>query len=66
MIGIILGSRIGDRGHGVKSAWRLRTALWFLLLGAVSLTGAVLLPGLPVRLTLVALAAWASPAPSRT
>ncbi len=27
VIGIILGSRIGDRGHGVKSAWRLRTAL---------------------------------------
>ena len=56
VIGIILGSRIGDRGHGVKSAWRLRTAFWFLLLGAVSLTGAVLLAGLPVRLTLIALA----------
>ena len=55
VIGIILGSRIGDRGHGVKPAWRLRTALGFLLLGAVSLTGVVLIPGLPVRLTLIAL-----------
>lgn len=54
VIGIILGSRIGDRGHGVKSAWRLRTALGFLVLGAVALTGVVLLPGLPVRLTLIA------------
>jgi predicted MFS family arabinose efflux permease len=55
VIGIILGSRIGDRGHGVKSAWRLRTALGFLVLGAIALTGAVLVPGLPARLTLIAL-----------
>lgn len=55
VIGIVLGSRIGDRGHGVKPAWRLRTALGFLALGAVALTGVVLIPGLPVRLTLIAL-----------
>jgi predicted MFS family arabinose efflux permease len=55
VLGIVLGSRIGDRGHGVRSAWRLRTGVGFLALGAVALTGAVLLPGLPVRLTLVAL-----------
>lgn len=55
VIGIILGSRIGDRGHGAKPAWRLRTAWGFLLFGAVSLTGVVLIPGLPVRLTLIAL-----------
>ena len=36
VIGIILGSRIGDRGHGVKPAWRLRVALGFLLLGAIA------------------------------
>ncbi|MGB0100768.1 MAG: MFS transporter [Nocardioides sp.] len=54
VLGIILGSRIGDRGHGTKSAWRLRTALGFLVLGAVALTGVVLIPGLPVRLTLIA------------
>ncbi len=55
VIGIILGSRIGDRGHGVKPAWRLRVALGFLLLGAIALTGVVLIPGLPVRMTLIAL-----------
>lgn len=56
VIGIILGSRIGDRGHGVRPAWRLRTGLGFLILGAIALTGTVLIPGLPVRLTLIALA----------
>lgn len=56
VIGIIAGSRIGDRGHGVKPAWRLRTGLGFLALGAVALTGVVLLPGLPVRLTMIAIA----------
>lgn len=55
VIGIILGSRIGDRGHGVKPAWRLRTALGFLLFGAICLTGVVLIPGLPIRMTLIAL-----------
>jgi len=55
VLGIILGSRIGDRHHGVKPAWRLRTGVGFLALGAVALTGCVLLPGLPIRLTLVAL-----------
>lgn len=56
VIGIIAGSRIGDRGHGVKSAWRLRTGLAFLALGAVALTGVVALPGLPVRMTMITLA----------
>lgn len=56
IIGIIAGSRIGDRGHGLKSAWRLRTGVGFLVLGAVALTGVVLLPGVPLRLTMIALA----------
>ncbi|QWF20882.1 MFS transporter [Nocardioides sp. LMS-CY] len=55
VVGIVLGSRIGDRHHGTRSAWRLRTGVGFLALGALALTGAVLLPGLPLRLTLVAL-----------
>lgn len=56
VIGIILGSRIGDRGHGVKSGWRIRISLWFLLVGALSITGVVVLPGVVLRVTLVALA----------
>jgi MFS family permease len=56
VIGIILGGRLGDRHHGTRSAWRLRVGVGFLALGAVSLTCAVLLSGLPVRLTLITLA----------
>ncbi|TNC33215.1 MFS transporter [Mumia zhuanghuii] len=56
VIGIILGSRIGDRGHGVKPGWRIRVSLWFLLVGAISITGVVVLPGVALRIGLVALA----------
>ncbi len=56
VIGIIAGGRLGDRHHGARPAWRLRVGIGFLALGAVALTGAVLLSGLPVRLTLVAVA----------
>ncbi|QMW65109.1 MFS transporter [Mumia sp. ZJ1417] len=56
VIGIILGSRIGDRGHGVKAGWRIRVSLWFLLVGALSITGVVVLPGVALRIGLVALA----------
>ncbi|WP_122816827.1 MFS transporter [Nocardioides pantholopis] len=56
VIGIILGSRMGDRHHGVRPGWRIKVATWFLLVGAVGLTGAVLVPGLPVRVTLIAVA----------
>ncbi|WP_370614863.1 MFS transporter [Mumia sp. Pv 4-285] len=56
VIGIIIGSRLGDRFHGVRPGWRVRVSLGFLLLGAVAITGVVLLPGLGVRLTLVAVA----------
>ncbi len=56
VLGIVLGSRLGDRGHGSRAGWRVRVGWWFLVLGAISLTGAVTLPGLPVRLTLIALA----------
>jgi len=47
---------MGDRFHGVRPGWRIKIATGFLLLGAVSLTGAVLLPGLWLRVTLVAVA----------
>lgn len=56
VVGIILGSRIGDRGHGVRPGWRIRVSLGFLLVGALAITGVVVLPGLPLRVTLVALA----------
>ncbi len=45
VIGIILGSRIGDRAHGVPPGWRIQVGWAFLLLGAIALTGAVLCPG---------------------
>lgn len=56
VIGIVIGSRTGDRFHGVRPGWRIKIATGFLLLGAVSLTGAVLLPGLWLRVTLIAVA----------
>lgn len=56
IIGIVAGSRLGDRRHGERPGWRIRVGWAFLALGAVSLTGAVLLPGLPLRLTLIATA----------
>ncbi|KHL15781.1 sugar phosphate permease [Mumia flava] len=56
VIGILLGSRIGDRFHGVRDGWRIRVSLVFLLLGAISITAVVLLPGLGLRIALVALA----------
>ncbi|MGH1564991.1 MFS transporter [Mumia sp. DW29H23] len=55
VVGIILGSRIGDRGHGVRPGWRIRTSIWFLLVGALAITGVVVLPGLGLRVALVAL-----------
>ncbi|MBW9208417.1 MFS transporter [Mumia sp. zg.B21] len=56
VVGIVLGSRIGDRHHGTRSGWRIRVSMWFLLVGAVSITGVVLLPGLGLRIALVAVA----------
>ncbi|GAA2727358.1 MFS transporter [Actinocorallia aurantiaca] len=56
VIGIVIGSRMGDRHHGVRPGWRIKIATGFLLLGAITLTGGVLLPGLWLRLTLVAIA----------
>lgn len=56
VIGILIGSRMGDRHHGLRPGWRIKIATGFLLVGAIALTGAVLLPGLWLRLTLVAVA----------
>ncbi|ROO89045.1 sugar phosphate permease [Actinocorallia herbida] len=56
VVGILIGSRMGDRHHGLRPGWRIRVATGFLFIGAVSLTGAVLLPGLGLRITLVAVA----------
>ncbi|WP_106399298.1 MFS transporter [Actinocorallia populi] len=56
VIGIVIGSRMGDRFHGVRPGWRVKVATGFLLMGAVTLTGAVLLPGLWLRVTLIAVA----------
>ncbi len=54
VLGILLGSRLGDRPHG--NGWRLRVSIVFLLVGALGLTGTVLIPGVPLRVSMVALA----------
>lgn len=56
VIGIILGSRFGDRGHGVRPGHRIRLSWSFLLLGALALTAVVTVPWLPLRLVAIALA----------
>ncbi|WP_109526538.1 MULTISPECIES: MFS transporter [Nocardia] len=56
VIGIVVGSRLGDRFHGIRPGWRVTVATGFLLLGALTLTGAVLLPGVAVRVSMIALA----------
>lgn len=56
VLGIILGSRFGDRGHGVRPGHRIRLSWSFLLLGALSLTVVVVAPFLPIRLVAIALA----------
>ncbi|MGN2637828.1 MFS transporter [Nocardia takedensis] len=56
VIGIIAGSRLGDRAHGARPAGRLTVATAMLLLGALALAGAVLVPGLAARVTLIAVA----------
>ncbi|SEG78088.1 Sugar phosphate permease [Thermomonospora echinospora] len=56
VIGIVIGSRMGDRFHGIRHGWRIKVATGFLFLGAIALSGAVLLPGLWLRITLVAVA----------
>lgn len=54
VIGIIIGSRMGDRDRG--NGWRIRLSAGFLLLGAVTLCLTVLLPGVPMRMAMVTLA----------
>ncbi|WP_300678020.1 MFS transporter [Nocardioides sp.] len=54
VIGIVLGSRLGDRARA--DGWRIAVAAWFLLAGAIGLTLAVTLPGLGLRVTLIAAA----------
>ncbi|WP_168929359.1 MFS transporter [Nocardioides sp. GY 10113] len=54
VVGILLGSRLGDRR--TVGGWRIRVAGVFLTAGTVGLTGAVLLPGVPVRVGMIAIA----------
>ncbi|WP_244932118.1 MFS transporter [Nocardioides sp. W7] len=56
VIGIVLGSKFGDKYHGLKKGWRINVSAVFLLVGAVGLTGTVLLPGITVRSAMIALA----------
>jgi len=68
VIGIILGSRMGDKFHGIRPGWRIKVATVFLLIGAITLTGSVLLPGLWLRIALVcaACAGFAAAIPNLT
>ncbi|CAM3257357.1 MFS transporter [Nocardioides dubius] len=54
VVGIIIGSKMGDKDRG--DGWRVRLSTIFLLVGALGLTLAVLLPGVPLRMAMVALA----------
>ena len=56
LVGILLGSKFGDKYHGIKKGWRINVSVVFLLVGALGLTGTVLLPGVGVRSTMIALA----------
>jgi len=54
VIGIIIGSRLGDRHE--SEGWRIRLSTVCLLVGAIGLSLAVLLPGVGLRMAMVALA----------
>lgn len=54
VIGIILGSRMGDKAR--PGGWRIKVASGFLLIGAIGLSLTVLVPGVPFRVAMVAVA----------
>ena len=56
VLGIIIGSRIGDRTEGVRPAHRIRTGWTFLLIGAIALAATVLAPVLWVAVAAIAAA----------
>ncbi len=56
VIGIVLGSKFGDKYHGLRRGWRINVSAVFLLVGALGLTGTVLLPGVTVRSAMIAVA----------
>lgn len=56
VVGIILGSRFGDRTEGIKPGHRLRTGWGFLVLGAAALTVTVTAPVLWLAVGGIALA----------
>lgn len=56
VIGIVLGSKFGDMYHGIRRGWRINVSAVFLLVGAIGLTGTVLLPGVALRSAMIALA----------
>jgi predicted MFS family arabinose efflux permease len=56
MIGIILGSRLGDKYHGVKPGWRLRFSGLGLFVAAVSFALMLSLPGVALQAVFYGLA----------
>ncbi|MFC6879287.1 MULTISPECIES: MFS transporter [Actinomadura] len=56
VIGMVLGSRYGDRWHGNVPGWRVRLGGIGLVVGALGLAGAVLVPPLPAQVTFYAMA----------
>ncbi|GAA3203434.1 MFS transporter [Actinocorallia longicatena] len=56
ILGTLIGSRYGDRRHGISPGWRVLLGAGGLAVGTAGLAGAVLIPALPVQMTFYALA----------
>lgn len=56
VVGILIGSILGNKYHGIRPGWRIMVSVWGLLVGALGLTGTVLLPGIEIRSAMIAIA----------
>ncbi|MEU8798478.1 MFS transporter [Spirillospora sp. NPDC048819] len=56
VIGTLLGSRYGDRRHGLSPGWRVHLGAIGLAVGTTGLAGAVLIPALPGQIAFYFLA----------
>lgn len=51
IIGVVYGSRLGDRWHRIRPSWRITVGFWGLAFGTASLVLATVVPVLGVHLT---------------
>jgi MFS family permease len=56
VLGTLLGSRYGDRRHGLSPGWRVHIGAIGLAIGTAGLAGAVLIPALPGQIAFYFLA----------